>query len=144
MEKLPNESYIRWQNIRITQLGFANNLIIGLSVGLLGYLMSFITKSISFNLFQKILIWFCCPLLLISCLMGLLLIINRLEDFRITSQIARKRELGENVDIKILRSQTKEIGKKTWNLFIWQVSTFFLGFVCIIAIILINFIQKIT
>jgi len=38
MEK--NESYIRWQNIRITQLGFANNIIIGLSVGSLAYLMN--------------------------------------------------------------------------------------------------------
>lgn len=139
-----NESYIRWQNIRITQLGFANNLIIGLSVGSLGYLMNFVTKSNSFNLFQKILIWFGCPLLLISCFVGLLLIINRLEDFKITSQIALKRELGENVDIEILRSQTKEIGKRTWNLFIWQVSTFFSGFVCLILIISINFIQKIT
>ena len=70
--------------------------------------------------------------------------INRLEDFRITSQIARKRELGENMDIEILRSQTKEIGRNTWNLFIWQVSTFFSGFVCLIIIIAINFIQKKT
>ncbi len=125
MEKEKNESYIRWQNIRMTQLGFANNIIIGLSVGTLAYLMNFITKSISFNVYQKILIWLDCPLLLISCLLGLTLMINRLEDFRITSQIARKRELGENMDIEILRSQTKEIGRNTWNLFIWQVSTFF-------------------
>jgi hypothetical protein len=144
MEKEKNESYIRWQNIRITQLGFANNIIIGLSVGSLAYFMNFITKTVSFNFYQKILIWLGCPLLLISCLLGLILIINRLEDFRITSQIARKRELGENMDIEILRSQTKEIGKKTWNLFIWQVSTFFSGFVCLIVIIAINFIQKIT
>ena len=109
MEKEKNESYIRWQNIRMTQLGFANNIIIGLSVGTLAYLMNFITKSISFNVYQKILIWLDCPLLLISCLLGLTLMINRLEDFRITSQIARKRELGENMDIEILRSQTKEI-----------------------------------
>jgi hypothetical protein len=137
-----NESYIRWQNIRITQLGFANNFIIALTVSSLGYLMNFIDKSNLFNVCQKLLFWFGCPLLLISCLLGLILIINRLEDFKITAQIARKRELGENMDIEILRNQTKEIGKKTWNLFIWQVCTFFIGFVCLIIIISINFIQK--
>lgn len=141
MEK--NESYIRWQNIRITQLGFANNLIIALTVSSLGYLMNFIDKSNLFNGWQKLLIWFGCPILLISCLLGLILIMNRLEDFKITAQIARKRELGQNMDIEILRNQTKEIGKKTWNLFIWQVCTFFIGFVCLIIIISINFIQKI-
>ncbi len=143
MENEKNASYTRWQNIRITQLGFANNLIIGLSVGSLGYLMNFINNTNSFNTFQKILIWIDCPLLLISCLVGLLLIINRLEDFKITAQIVRKREFEENMNIEILRSLTKELGEKTWNLFIWQVSTFFAGFVSLIIIISVNFIQKI-
>jgi hypothetical protein len=32
-----NDNFTRWQNIRIMQLGFANNLIILLAVGLLGF-----------------------------------------------------------------------------------------------------------
>ena len=143
MEKETNESYVRWQNIRITQLGFANNLIIGLSIVALGYLMNFVTKTNTFNSIQKILIWFSCPLLLVSCFLGILLILNRLEDFRITAQIARKRELKEKIDIEILRNEAKEIGKKTWNLFIWQISTFFAGIVCLTFIISMSFIQKI-
>lgn len=138
-----NESYIRWQNIRITQLGFANNLIIILTIGSLGFLMNFLNESEALNRFQKILIWLGCPLLLISCLLGLILIINRLKDFRITAQIARKREMEESFEIDILRSQAKEIGEKTWKLFIWQVRTFYFALVCLIIIISMNFIHKI-
>jgi hypothetical protein len=92
MENLPNESYIRWQNIRITQLGFANNLIITLTVASLGYLMNFINSHNILNFFQKLLFWISSTLLIFSCFVGLLVIINRLEDFKITAQIAKKRE----------------------------------------------------
>lgn len=144
MENLPNESYIRWQNIRITQLGFANNLIITLTVASLGYLMNFINAPNILNFFQKLLFWISSTLLIFSCFVGLLVIINRLEDFKITAQIAKKRGTEENINISILREKTEKLGKKTWNLFISQVSTFFIGFLFLTIIIFISIFNKIT
>jgi hypothetical protein len=144
MRNLPNESFIRWQNIRITQLGFANNLIITLSVASLGYLMNFINIPNILNFFQKLLFWISSTLLIFSCFFGLLLVVNRLEDFKITAQIAKKRETEENINISILREKTEKLGKKTWNLFITQVSTFFVGFLFLTIIISISIFNKIN
>jgi hypothetical protein len=76
--------------------------------------------------------------------MGLKLVINRLDDFKITAKIARKRETNKREGIEEDRKKVKEIGEKTWNLLIWQISTFFASLICTLVIILIEYGDKIT
>ncbi|MGG7035137.1 MAG: hypothetical protein ACI7YS_08085 [Flavobacterium sp.] len=132
------QSFIRWQGILISQLGFANNLVIGLNVGVLGYLMNFIKNATILNGFQKILFWTTCLSIVVSLLTGLILVINRIDDFKITAKIARKRETNNREGIEQDRNESKEIGKKTWNLFVWQISTFFVSLICALVLILIE------
>lgn len=139
-----NDSYIYWQNIRITQLGFANNLIIFLAVGLLGFSISFLKDIVTLTCNQKVFFWFSCVLNLISIGYGIAVMINRLYDFKITAQIARRRENGNREGIKNDRDQSKKMGKRTWIFFIIQVSTFLIGFLCLLIFILIEYKDKIT
>lgn len=62
-----NKSYLKWQGIRISQLGFANNLIIVLAIALLGFIIDFIqTENLTLSSVQKFLFWIGCSLVLIS------------------------------------------------------------------------------
>jgi len=134
-----NESYIRWQNIRISQLGFANNLILGISIALIGFILDFLqTDDLVLNSCQKFLFWVGGSLTLVSIGFGLYVVFNRLEDFRLTAQIARKRETGKTDGIEDDRSESKVLGTKTWNCFIWQVSTLIVGFLLNLVLVLIE------
>lgn len=139
-----NKSFIKWQDIRIKQLGFANNLIIGLALGVMGFAIKFIqAENFEANSIQKMLIWIGGIAILISILLGLILIINRLEDFKLTAQIARKRESNNRQGIENDREKSKKLGKKTWNYFVWQVSTFFVGFLIFSIVFLFSMKDKI-
>ena len=134
-----NKSYLKWQDIRISQLGFANNLIIALAIALLGYIIDFIqTDNLILTCFQKILFWLGCSLILISIGLGIFVVINRLEDFKLTAKIARKRETGERDGIESDRLKSKRLGEKTWNGFIWQIVTFIVSFLVLITMLLIS------
>jgi hypothetical protein len=139
-----NDSYVRWQNIRITQLGFANNLIILLAVALLGFGISFLKDTTTLNSYQKFFFWCGSTLVLISIGFGIAVIINRLDDFKKTAQISRKLETGNRTGIESERQETKELGERTWNYFITQVSTFVIGFLCLLFLVLIEYSDKIT
>ena len=138
----PNENYIRWQNYRITQLGFAINLLIILAVGLIAFTIKNLQSDLILNSMQKILFWFGSFLTLSSIGIGLFVVVNRLEDFRITAQIALKR--GRNENTRNESEKAKKIGKNTWNGFIWQVVTFIIGFLCLLIMFVIALSEKIT
>ncbi len=139
------ESYIRWQNIRITQFGFANNLIIGLSIAQVGYIVNFIqSDNLVLNCFQKILFWFGGGLSLVSIALGIFVVFNRLEDFRLTAKIAKNRESDIIESLETDRKKSMKLGKKSWNTFIWQTSTFIIGFLLLLIIILIELKSIIT
>jgi len=140
-----NTSYLKWQNIRISQLGFANNLIIALAVALLGYIIDFIqTENLTLTCLQKFLFWIGCSLIIISIGLGIFVVLNRLEDFKLTARIARKRENKERDGIENDRIKSKGLGEKTWNGFIWQVSTFIVSFLILLTMILISLKDIIT
>lgn len=103
----PNENYIRWQNYRITQLGFTINLLIILAVGLIAFTIKYLQSDLILNGFQKILFWFGSFLTLSSIGIGLFVVVNRLEDFRITAQIALKR--GRNEETKNESEKAKKL-----------------------------------
>jgi hypothetical protein len=134
-----NDSYIRWQNIRISQLGFINNLIIGLSIALLGFIIDFIqTDNLILNNFQKLMFWIGSLLILSSIGIGIFVVINRLEDFKLTAQIARKRENKKNTEDENERTISKLLGKRTWKYFTWQIATFLIGFIAFLVLVFIE------
>ncbi len=134
-----NKSYLKWQDIRIKQLGYANNLIIALAVAVLGFAINFIqTEDLILSSFQKKLFWVASSLIIISIGLGIFVILNRLEDFKLTAKIARKREKNERDGIEDDRLKSERMGKKTWNSFIWQIVTFLVSFLCLLILVLIS------
>jgi hypothetical protein len=87
-------SHVRWQSITIGQLTYAVNLILGLSVAVLGFEISLLLNE-NFSpgsCLQRVSLFFSLVLLAVSIVFGVLVVINRLTDFRLTTSIARRRE----------------------------------------------------
>ncbi|MFC1534262.1 hypothetical protein ACFL7M_12945 [Thermodesulfobacteriota bacterium] len=124
--KKDRESSIRWQARTIEQLGYALNLILGLSVAAIGFEISLIlNKEFERAGWQNWLFAISMLSLLLSIAVGLWCVVNRLRDFRATTKTARKREDGKSdLDLQPLRTLTRDLGKRTWLLFWWQISTF--------------------
>lgn len=129
-----SERYIRWQGIRITQMGFINNLFMGLAVGSLVWLGNYIlTKeqsAITFFLLSSLLFAF-------SLLLGFLTAWNRLKDFRVTAQINRSL-VEEPSAIAIPETKSKRrkmredaaiLGESSWRLLRWQIVSFVMGLI---------------
>jgi len=91
--------------------------------------------------------------LIASFLTGLLTVLNRLQDFRKTAQLTKRRkkkfEHDHNIksysdidtidsDIRALNSETKELGILTWALLKWQIWTFLIGTIIGVIYIIIE------
>ncbi|MEN6453338.1 MAG: hypothetical protein ABFD10_03700 [Prolixibacteraceae bacterium] len=140
--KIRMERVVRWDSYRINQFSYTNNLLIGLNLAFLGF---FITQSgfkINCNCFLITLQLLTVLLLLSSFLAGILTVVNRLQDFRKTSELTKKKKMkfehDNNIksysDIKTIKSEvntlhvkTRKLGKLTWILLKCQVWTFFIG-----------------
>ncbi|WP_018277070.1 hypothetical protein WKI13_15270 [Teredinibacter turnerae] len=131
------DSFIRWQAITISQLTYALNLILGLSVATLAFQVSLLlNKDFCPVSWQKITFPISMLLLLSSVAFGLWCVINRLKDFQITTKIARKRESGATKEeLQTLRDFCTKLGKRTWGIFWCQIGTFGTGvFLTIISV----------
>ncbi len=121
-----SDSFIRWQSTTREHFSSTSNLVLGLATGLLAFHSSLLfeqkishPQAFAFGIASIILLSFSVGLAL-GCT------INRLRDFRLTTQIARKREKGET-DLSALRQKTGSLGKNTWRLFWGQIWLFGLG-----------------
>jgi hypothetical protein len=144
-----DERLIRWQQLRISQLSYTNNLILTLTLGMLAFSVSKIGLRIPDNFSLFFLISSSFSSLLLSLLIGIILTINRLCDFRITTKIIRfekrKYELQatyKKLNIPIiknyiytLKKKARELGKATWILLYVQLGLFLAG--CILSILTI-------
>lgn len=121
-------AFVRWQATAIAQLGYANSLILGLSAGGLAFSASLLVGRALPLSAGPVLLSLAAGALILSILAGLSCAMVRLYDFRITSQISRKRgrdsELGEFID---LRSVAASLGTWTWSLLWVQAASFGLG-----------------
>jgi len=152
--KIKMERVVRWDNYRINQFSYTNNLLLGLNLAFLGF---FITQS-GFN-FNSNCYFFTIQILtdlflLTSFLTGLLTVLNRLQDFRKTAKLTKlkkkKFEHEHNIvtysgidtiktEIWEFESETRKMGIRTWNLIKWQVWTFLIGtFIGVIYLIIIK------
>jgi hypothetical protein len=133
-EKQNRESSIRWQGRTIEQFGYALNLILGLSVAALGYELSFLlNKEFDRDCWQTVCSLISLLFLFLSIALGLWCVVNRLRDFRTTTETAYKRENGASeLDLQPLRIVTQTLGKRTWLFFFGQIWTFGIGILLLI------------
>jgi hypothetical protein len=93
-EKKYRERYVRWSDKTREQLSFFNNLLLTFSIGFLSFVLTQEKYSVNIRVStqaQNGLLLISILLILLSVLVGLLLVINRLYDFRITSHINQVR-----------------------------------------------------
>lgn len=128
------DASIRWQGHTIKQFGYALNLILGLSVATLGYELShLLDENFKVAGWQHCLFVISTLSLLLSITVGLWCVVNRLRDFRATTETARKREDGvSNMELQPLRALTCTLGKRTWLLLWWQIATFGMGILLLV------------
>ena len=135
------ETFVRWQDITITQLGYAVNLCLTFSTAGLGFSLSLLTNDAS-NPTGDGKFFFDASLLslVISIACGIYCVINRLADFRKTRGIARSREEMEsentpedeiNNALAAQREESKKKGKLTWTFLRIQLVAFGVGMVCL-------------
>jgi hypothetical protein len=137
-----SERYVRWQAIRIEQMGFVNNLIIGLASGILLWQSQMLLSN---NIGPQIRPSFVSSavLFIVSILFGCMLAYNRLHDFRLTARIVRSLDKfppkgaspKTKQDRKTWRAKTKILGKLTWIMLPIQLLSFLIGLFLMVAAI---------
>ena len=129
-------SFVRWQSITLSQVGYVANLIVGLSIAAIGFQINLLRtdgthitsycQKISF-IVALVSVMF----LAVSVGAGIWLIINRLRDFRAAMSEARAREIGEE-DASPYRKLSTKLGGRTWRLLWWQMGTFGFGSILLV------------
>jgi len=140
--KIKRERVVRWDNYRINQFSYTNNLLIGLNLAFLSFFITKVNILIDVNCCLMIIQILTIFSLIISFITGMCNVINRLQVFRKTSKLTKikknKFEYDYNIthsypninsypNISVLDSETKRLGKRTWILLKWQVWTFSIG-----------------
>lgn len=138
-----HEAFLRWQDIRRTQLGHAVNLVLTLSTATLAFAVNLIvSQKITPASPGRVAFSYSVGFLLVAVAAGLTCDLSRLFDFRYSAKAARSRELearraaGETLT-EAQKKQAKDgatnsriagcLGVLTWCLLIAQLTAFFLG-----------------
>jgi hypothetical protein len=140
-EQRYRERYIRWQRFSIEQLGFVNNILIGLAAGIIVFQLkiAFDSDLSTLSILSKHLLFISQGLMALSLLSGSLLAWNRLRDFRLTRRKILRQwkqmpdEKKRLYKVKELKKVIKRLGKVTWVFFNIQIITFLLGGTAIVA-----------
>lgn len=142
-EQRDRDSYLRWQEVAIEQLGIVINLFLTFA----GAIVAFAAKTMMdsnevLRMPARFLFHGGMPLLLLSITLGLAANCTRALDFRDTRRAARARMNNEaNHDTF---SRTADCyGKWTWNLFFSQTVTFLFGTLSLVIGIWCGFGHKI-
>jgi len=124
---MAEDAYVRWQGIRITQLGRCVNLFLTYAVAALGFSLHLLSEPRfpSRNSPAKALLLMALIFGLLSIFFGAWACLNRLFDFRLTAQIVRLREReNEKVALANLRRRDRVLERRTWRLLWLEIVTF--------------------
>jgi len=124
------EPYVHWAGVRIAQLGYVNNLILGLAAGMVAFETSLIvghTDRLHVDHWWIVHVAF--GLAMLSVALGLATALCRLHDFRQTAEAY----LWQGEDRQRRLKATESLGKWTWRLLWTQAVAFFLGVVALSA-----------
>lgn len=134
------ERYRRWHGISIQQVGFVNNLFIGLSSAVVFWQGQYLLgkdvtlRSPSERWFYLISALF----FLISLLVGCLTAWNRTVDIRQTTYVNRLRMKGKHQEADKRSDENEKRGNRTWNLLFAQAVAFFLGVLLFVITIVLH------
>lgn len=120
------ETFVRWQSVTREHFSSVSNLVLGLSTGLLAFLVSGVASAQPRN--NCLLVFATGSMILLAISVGLAVwcAINRLRDFRATTQVVRARWKDESVGSSD-RQETRALGDLSWRLFWWQLVLFGFG-----------------
>ena len=120
------DAFVRWQGITISQMSYAINLVLGLAVAALGFLVNLLVNADFVPVAgQGVMLAVALCLLVASVVLGIICVVNRLRDFRVTARIARGRQKESPAEeLAPLREHSRRLGRRTWGLFWWQIGTF--------------------
>lgn len=129
MAHTDSESFVRWQEVTRNHFSALSNLVLALATGVLAFNSSLLVDhkmpsegSFLFSIASLV-------FLAASICFALWCSVNRLRDFRLTAQVARKHQRGE-MNIQPLRGESSSMGNLTWRLFWLQVGLFGVGSIC--------------
>jgi hypothetical protein len=143
-----NGSFLRWQRNTQAQLGYTIGLILSLTTASLGFAIVLLRRLLNpLECVASVFVALSIVVLVVSGAIAIVCTINRLCDFRQTTAIARDREKWvranePDIDGRLhdRRMETNTLGKRTWNLFWWQIGTFAFGVGILVIGILIEFV----
>lgn len=128
MDERNKAGFIRWQDKTIAQMGFLNNLLIGITTGELYLgLNMIIDKKARLSGINQVLLSISILATILSLVVGCCLAYNRLHSFRITMHLARDRGNVEEPITEKLRRSDKTSDKITWILIRLQMGFFLTG-----------------
>ena len=134
MDVKDHESFVRWQGVTRDHFSSVSNLVLGLSTGLLAFIVSNITSIQALSPCLLVLMGASTIFLAVSINMAVWCAINRLRDFRATTKIARARWKGDGVN-PADRHDSKIVGDRSWLLFWWQLVLFACGAIAVALVV---------
>jgi hypothetical protein len=136
-------SFIRWQAITLKQLTYAVNLILTLSVATLGFAFSLLRdKDFRLEHSNRCLFDIASLLILISITIGIWCVVNRLRDFRITTKVSKMRRDKDEAEIAPYVALYETLGRRTWCLFLTQITLFAISIVLYTVCVVLVFHNK--
>lgn len=139
-----NERFVRWQAILVNHVSFVNNLLLTISIAIVGSLISMLSES-EFRPICVSKLFFTTGLFTIfsSSVFGFIVTISRLADFRKTVKKVKGEASGSSkTELHTLKVQMKIYGKITWCLLYIQIGTMFLGSLLLAAAFIIIYNHK--
>jgi hypothetical protein len=133
------ESYLRWQGLAITQLGYTINLLLTLGSAALAFEAKILVESGqhladgAFCFFHLAL-----PCFALSIVTALAANVTRAMDFRNTRCAARER-MKDGKDHDEFHEKAESFGQWTWRFFYLQILTFAVGAVSFTLSILLRY-----
>jgi len=124
-----NDRFVRWQSVLRDHVSFLNNLLVTISIGVIGFLILMLNEKEFVPLCgQKVFFTSGFLLVFISSLCGLVTTIFRLIDFRTTlGKIKSEANKSSQTDLNDQKDAMKLYGAVTWFFLFSQVVTVTIG-----------------
>jgi len=126
---MATDNFSKWQERTQSLRTHTINVFFGVTVASIGFILSQILDAeFTFrNENASIFIFISLVGLVLASIVLLTILLFRLRDFRITTQIARKKDKNDQSELEILREEAIRLGKKTNFGFLIAVGLFGIG-----------------
>lgn len=138
---MAQESFRNWQAKSIEQKQSASALMLGLSAGALAFTASLLAAGKGFiGCYESVLFHLHGAAQVISIGTGVLFSLNRVRDFDLTAQVARKREYEKkDKSLPELRKTVRKWGRITRRLYFIQGVSFVIGAILFVWFVMVRY-----